>query len=154
MVLLTPDITGFFLPFVFMLAIVFGSLEMSGVFKGKAVKLLLATVIALFAASSPIVLGLLQGFLPYAALLFVAVFFLGFLWKLGGKKEKDYTLVLIVAALALVALAAFGADLTQMVPGLGMSQDQVLTAAGVVFVFILLVATYRKSKDERTPQQH
>ena len=95
-------------------------------------------------------LGFLEGLLPYAALLFVAVFFVGFLWKLGSKKEqkKDYTLILIVAALALVALAAFGADLTALIPGLSISADELLTAAGLVFIFIILVAAYNKSGSE------
>ncbi len=157
MALLTPDITGFFLPFLFVLAVVFGGLEMSGVFeskggrsRGKAAKLLISAVIAFIAASSPLVLEFLSALLPYAALLFVAVFFLGFLWKLGGKKaqKKDYTMVLIIAALALIALSAFGTDLTRLVPGLNMSADQLLTAAGLVFIFVILVAAYNKSEDE------
>ena len=157
MVFLPPDITGFFLPFLFVLAVVFGGLEMSGIFeskdgrsRGKAAKLLISAVIAFIAASSPLVLGFLSVLLPYAALLFVAVFFLGFLWKLGSKKaqKKDYTLILIIAALALVALSAFGTDLTRLVPGLGLSQDQLLTAAGLVFIFVILVAAYSKAGEE------
>ena len=153
MVFLTPDITGFFLPFLFVLAIVFGGLEMSGVFagkSGKAVKLLISAVIAFVAASSPEVLALLQGLLPYAAMLFIAVFFVGFLWKLGSKKDKkkDYTLVLIIAALGLVALSAFGSDLTKLIPGLTVSPDQLLTAGGLVLIFVILVAAYNRTGDE------
>ena len=149
MVLLTPDITGFFLPFLFVLAIVFGSLEMSGVFKGKAVKLLIAAVIALFAAASPMVLALIQGIIPYAAILFIAVFFVGFLWKLGSKRaKKDYTLMLIIAALILIALSAFGDQLTAAI-GISISSDNFLIGVGLIFVLIILIAAYRKFPEEK-----
>jgi hypothetical protein len=102
---------GLMLPFFFVLAIVYGSLEVSGVFRNRGVKGIVAVVVAFFSISSPAVVGFVNFLLPYAAMFFIAFFFLGLLFsffrgKGEGKKDGgNFALLAVILALALIFLS-------------------------------------------------
>ncbi len=73
-----PYIMEYAIPFFFLLAVVYGALGISGVFKNRAVNLIIALVIALFGMTYQPFITWLYTIMPYAIALFIAVFFIGF----------------------------------------------------------------------------
>jgi len=131
------------LPFFFVLAIVYGALEVSGVFKNKGVKGIIALVIAFFSVSSPAVVEIINSLLPYAALFFIVFFFLGFaVSALKGKdKERKIDFGLLVAVLALVLIFLSN----QQNIGIINIQDQNFIGMLVLLVIAAIVyAAYKK----------
>lgn len=129
------------LPFFFMLAIVYGALEISKVFENKGVKAIIAVVIAFFSISSPAIIELVIFFLPYAALFFIAFFFLGFVmsfFKDGKGGKKDYVLIIIVLGLLLLFISS---EEYQDIINI---QDQNFIGMVVLLVVVLILyAAYR-----------
>ncbi len=132
------------MPFLFILAIVYGALEMSGVFKNKAVNAIIAIVISFFAISSSQFIEFIYSILPYAAILFVVVFFLGFITspfrgKGREKKGMDYTLLAVVAGLVLIFLANQ--------PGiLNLQDSNLITLIGFIIIIIIFYAAYKQKE--------
>ncbi len=132
------------MPFLFILAIVYGALEMSGVFRNKAVNAIIAIVISFFAISSSQFIEFIYSILPYAAILFVVVFFLGFITspfrgKGREKKGMDYTLLAVVAGLVLIFLANQ--------PGiLNLQDSNLITLIGFIIIIIIFYAAYKQKE--------
>ena len=136
------------LPFFFVLAVVFGSLEVSKVFKNRGVNGLISIVVAMFAIINPSVSAFIYMIMPYAIIVFVIFFFLGFVVKFFSSdeegKEKDLTLPVIIAGLILIFLASFGGNLSKMFPSMGfLSSDNFIVIIVLVIVMIALFATYK-----------
>lgn len=142
---LDPSTLTFLLPFLLMLAIVYGALQMGSPIKNRGANFIISVVIALFAASNQQAVDLINQMLPYAAVLFVAVFVLGFIWKGVKDKKVDFTLLAIVAALAAILLASpVGQELFGMAQSSGpLSSDNLAAGAGLLFVLIMLVVAYK-----------
>jgi hypothetical protein len=143
--IISPDTL---LPFFFILAIVWGALEVSDVFRNKAVKAIISLVIAFFAVSSGEVMAFLNQMFPFAILFFIAAFFLAFLLKpfRGGDKKIDYTLLVIVLVLVLLFLAGQEHSLLQnFLPG--WDAENVLYGIGIVFVLLILFSVYKNWKE-------
>ncbi len=137
----------FLLQFFFTLAVTYGALQMSKVMGSKP-NMLVAIVLGFFAVSNQAVVDWVNAVLPYAAIFFVVVFFLGFLFSVISKKaeEKDYTLIIIVAALILLFLAGQGWELVQdYVPnGKFLDAENFAFLAGLILVILILFAAYRR----------
>jgi hypothetical protein len=146
----------YIIPFLFVLAVVYGALDFSGVFKKNSVNSLVALVIALFALTYQPLTDLIYGILPYAVILFLAVFFLAFLAKLfkgagGGKdgRKIDWSLAMIVIVLVLIFLATQGED---MVSGLlpSLPVESFMTVIGLLLMALIFYAVYRQwGKEEK-----
>ena len=132
----------FFLAFIFVLAIVYGALDITKVLS-KRPSLLIAAVMALFAASNETSAAFVKSVFPFAVIFFIVIFFLAFissLFKKGG--EKDFDLIAILLALVLLALAAF----QNTVQGWQITQEMVAAIALAAMLIIFFVA-YRRSKE-------
>ena len=142
----------FLLPFMLMLAIVYGALQMGSPIKNKAANFIIALVFAVFAATYQPAVDMINQLLPYAVVLFVVVFLLGFVWKGARDKKIDFTLLAIVAALAAIFLASpMGQELFGMAQSSGpLSADNLAAAAGLLFVLIMLVVAYKSWGGEAT----
>ncbi len=100
---------GSMIPFFFVLALVYGSMEVAEVFKNRGVKVVISVAVAFFAVSSPQVVELINWVMPYAAIFFIAFFLLGFVmsfFKGKGGESKDYIPILVILALVLVFLGS------------------------------------------------
>jgi hypothetical protein len=145
------DFMSVIIPFLFVLAVVYGALEVSDIFKRKQVKLIISLCFALVAMSSALITGFIMGILPYAILLFIAFFFIGFALsffredkKEGGKGERDYTLIAIVLVLLLLFLSSYGTEFIEdMIPG--MSRDSLVTGIGIIVILMVFYAAYKLS---------
>ena len=141
------DIMSSVIPFLFVLAVVYGALEVSDVFKRKQVKLIISLSFAYVAMTTGYVAGFIMGILPYAIIAFIVLFFLGFALSFakGGKEgggERDYTLIVIVLVLFLVFMTSYGLDfLERFMPGL--SSEEIATGAGLLVMAIIFYSVYR-----------
>lgn len=141
------DLLTLIIPFVFLTAIVFGALDVSGVFKNKRVNALIAVVFGLFTLTYQPATEFIMQIMPLALVFFVGFFFVGFVIKLARKgADKDYTLLIIIAALVVLILATQGTSLLANVPGYQDNGNTILTAAGLVFIGVILLAAYRLTK--------
>jgi len=145
------DLITFAIPFFFMLAIVYGALEVSGLFKNKAVNMIIALVVAFFAAMTAQVAEIIFAILPYAIILFIVVFFLGFLRSLFSKKTgSDYTLLLMIAILVLIFFSS-----QDLLSDLGLDilfTDTVISIIGFIIIIIIFYAAYKGWSNEAPTQ--
>ncbi|MFH0830259.1 MAG: hypothetical protein V1887_03820 [Candidatus Aenigmatarchaeota archaeon] len=109
----------FVVSFLFVLAVVFGVLELTNLFKNRAVNLLIALAISFFASSQAAFTGLLFNYLPSITWFFIAVFFIAFAMELFGvRKEKkgDRTQGAAVAGGVLLVLFSVGFMMLELFP--------------------------------------
>lgn len=144
------------IPFLFVLAVVYGALDYSNVFKKNSVKSLVSLAIAFFALTSQFVIDFIYGILPYAVILFVIVFFLAFIARLVGGKGKerkiDWSLAMIVIILFLIFLASYGEDIvTSLLPS--MPVENFMYAVGLILILLIFYAVYKNWGGEETQQQ-
>jgi len=141
------DMIASVIPFFFIAAIVYGALEVSDVFKNRNVKTVIAAVFAFFTITYEPLAVLINQILPYAAMFFIALFFLAFLFKPfrgGGKRERDYSLIIIIGGLVLIFLANSGYRIIQdMLPE--MSNSNFMVGAGLVIILMIFYAAYKKT---------
>jgi len=134
------------LPFFFVFAIVYGSLEVSNVFKNNAVKAVISLVLAFFAITNADVIELINQVFPYAVILFIALFFIGFVLKLvGGQGSKDYSLIIIVVGLILILLASQG-DLVELMNSVN---SDIISYVGLGLILIIFYAAYMQQKGQK-----
>lgn len=140
------------IPFIFVLAVVYGALDYSGVFKKNSVKALVSLAIAFFALTSDFVTGFIYDILPYAVILFIIVFFLAFLARLlggrEGKRKIDWSLALIVMILLSIFLAAYGQDIVSaFLPSIPVTEF--MYAVGLVIILLIFYAVYKNWSAEK-----
>ncbi|RLJ06955.1 MAG: hypothetical protein DRP12_03135 [Candidatus Aenigmatarchaeota archaeon] len=133
----------YLLPGLLVFAITYGALEVAGVIKNSRVNGVIALVIAFFAISSPQVVQLTYSVMPYMALLFIAIFFIGILLSpiRGGEKQKNYELIAIICALGLVWLSSQESLVARLLPGL--PKTDLLTILGLILIIIIFLMVYR-----------
>ncbi len=133
------------LPFVFLLAVVYGGLEISGVFKNKPAKFIIALVVSYFAMSNPQASAFIESFLPLMGIVFVVVFLLGFVFKTFHKGgDKDWTLIGVVTALILIVFANLYSEFGSYVRQLPISEGNFTVIVALIGFVAILYAAYKK----------
>lgn len=141
------DLLSVVIPFLFVLAVVYGALEVSDIFKRKQVKLIISLCFALVAMTTGFITEFIMGILPYAIMAFIAIFFVGFALsffrgKGGEKGERDYVLMAIVLILLLLFLTNYGIGfLEDYMPGI--SVEEFATGVGIVVILLVLYSVYK-----------
>ncbi len=135
------------LPFMLVLAITYGALEVSKVFGNRAVKAIIAVVFAFFAIMNYQVVAFINSILPYAAVFFVVLFLVWIVLKpiIGGKKEgekRDPVIVVVVLVLVLIILARLQA--TGNLPSYGFFTSENLV--WIIGLAILAFVVYKAYK--------
>jgi hypothetical protein len=97
------------LPFFLVLAVVYGALEVSNIFRNRAVKAIIAAVFAFFSIMNSQVVSLINSILPYAAAFFVLLFLAWIVIKPfrggGGQGKIDPVIIVIILGLILILIA-------------------------------------------------
>lgn len=138
------DLAYTFIPFFFTLAIAYGALQLSELFKNKAANMLIALVIAFFAATQPDLVTFIYAILGPAVIFFIIFFFIGFLYKFFKKKgPTDFTLAIIILALAVLLLAA-GLAGSPLVPVSDFLSENMIVLIGLVFILAMFYASHRQ----------
>jgi hypothetical protein len=139
------------IPFFFIFAIIYGALEIGGVFKNKGVKAIISICLAFFAVSNYQVLALINQLLPYAAIFFIVVFFLGFILKpfIGKGGKGDPVLLIIVLGLVLLLFAQLGSPSSPFyhdIQSTILGNENFLWIVGIIIVIVMFVYAYRMGK--------
>jgi hypothetical protein len=144
------DLITLLIPFLFILAIVYGALDVSGVFRNKRVNALIALVFAFFSLTYEPAILFINQIMPFAIIFFVAFFFLGFVIKVARKGvDKDYTLLIIILGLVLLLFATQGPGfIDSFVPGFEEQASNIMMAVAIVFIGVILLAAYRLTKEK------
>jgi len=148
----------FLIPFFFIFAIIYGALEISGVFKNKAVKAIIAVALGFFAISNADVVSFIHLILPYAAVFFVVVFFIGFIAKPfrgRGRKEpgkRDPLMLLVVLGLLLIIFAQLATPSSPFYPDISstiLGNESVLWTIGIAIVIFMFYYAYTQSREQK-----
>jgi len=144
------DLISLLIPFLFMLAIVYGALDVAGIFKNRRVNAIIAFVFALFTATYAPAVEFVNSIMPFAIMFFVAFFFIGFVIKIAKKgADKDFTLLIIIVGLILLLFATQGPGfIDSFVPGFEEQATNIMVAAAVAFIVIILLAAYKMPKKQ------
>ncbi len=128
------------LPFLLVLAVAYGGMESANIFKNKAIKAVVAVVIAFFGVSSYSMVQFINSILPYIAVIFLLVFIVGFAKKSLSGSEKDNTMIIVMMVLFLLLVGSFA----NAGGGLGLVQyTEFLWLIGVVIVLAIIFAAYK-----------
>lgn len=132
------------IPFLFVLVIIYGALEVGGIFN-KRINTLIAVIISFFVMSSESYVEFIHSILPFAAGFFIVFFFLGFVIsffkKTGG--EKNWELIGIIALLLLVILTTQSENIEAIFP-LTDILNNLLVLIGIVFIGLIFYAAYKQ----------
>jgi len=135
------------MPFFLVLAVIYGSLEVAGVFKNRAVNIIIALVVGFFAIMNAEIVAFLELIIPYAAILFVVLFLIMFIKKSiggigGGGGTRDWTLIIVIIGLILLFLASQGMDLISNL-NLPISAENIILIVAIVLIVAVFYAAYK-----------
>jgi len=145
------DFTALLIPFLFMLAIVYGALDVAGVFRNRRVNAVIALVFAFFTLTYAPAIEFINQIMPFAIVFFVAFFFLGFVIKMAKKGvDKDFTLLIIILGLVLLLFATQGPGfIDSFLPGFEEQASNIMLISAIVFIGVILLAAYKLSIKEK-----
>ena len=148
------DITMFessqiLIPFLFVLAVVYGALQVANVFKNRAVNFIISLAVAFFAVSNTFFVNLLWSQFGNITVFFIAMFFIIFVLEAFGlrKGEKKGRAAegLIISGGILFGLLAIGSlylDLIPSLPIIGGGENLLLFFA-IVFILAIFWAAFK-----------
>ena len=127
------------LPFLLVLAVVYGAMDTAKMFSNRALKTIISVVMAFFAISDSSVVAMLNAMLPYAAIFFILIFVAGYVKRsLGGKQGQDNTMVIIIIVLALLLMASYA-----RAEGGMYEYSEFFWFVGVIAIISVLYAAYK-----------
>ncbi|MBN2042858.1 MAG: hypothetical protein JW754_03550 [Candidatus Aenigmarchaeota archaeon] len=139
------------IPFIFVFAIVYGAMEFSAVMKNRKVSMVVSLCMAFFAITNQQVVNFVNQVLPYAAIFFVIVFFIGFVkrpFKGGGGGNP--VLLIIVLGLILLLFVQFGSDTSPFyssIQGSFLGNENLIMIIGFVIVVVMFYYAFVKLKN-------
>ncbi len=140
----------FFIPFIFVLAIVFGVLQLTNVFKSKAVSFIIALALSLFATTYQPFLNTLWSNFGIITWFFIGIFFIAFIAKLtglGGARPTSETMAMhaiilfILLAVGWTVIDQFQIDLPYIGSGENLMVIIVLVVIAIIFFLAFKMGT-------------
>ncbi len=142
---------GMIIPFVFVFAIVYGAMEFSAVMKNRKVSMVISLCIAFFTITNQQVINFINQVLPYAAVFFVIVFFIGFIKRpfRGGGGTNPVLLIIVLGLILLVfvQLGLDGSPFQSIVQGSFLGDENLIMIVGLVIVVIMFYYAFVKLKN-------
>ena len=138
--------TEFFIPFLFSLAVIFGVLEVTRLFR-KPVNFIISFTLSFFAMIYPGFVDFMLANFGLFAIFFIAMFFIVFVSKvfgMGGKKSQDSVIINGVILLILLSVSYLYIDSFPSVPFIGAGQNLILLVS-VVLIISIFWAAYKTS---------
>lgn len=138
--------TEFLIPFLFSLAVIFGVLEVTRLFR-KPVNFIVSFALSFFAIIYPGFVDFMWANFGLFAIFFIAMFFIVFVSKvfgMGGKKSQDSVIINGVILLVLLSVSYLYIDSFPSVPFLGAGQNLILLVS-VVLIISIFWAAYKTS---------
>jgi len=159
MALIFPALdANFIIPFLFVLAVVFGVLRISKAFKGNAaVEVIISLVIAFFSATYSPFTSMLFNILPSITMFFIAMFFIVFVLEIVGVRGRgrgEPVTNIIIYGILILVLFTIVASHSELIPNLGIiSPDDLVLGIGLIFVISIFWAAYKIGGGEAAPQK-
>ncbi len=136
---------SFLIPFLFVLAIVFGILELANIFGNRAVNMIIAIVIAFFSATYQPFTSLLFQYLPTITWFFIAMFFIAFSLEIIGlgkrKSIKEESMKMIILGVVLIVFITIGVNYIPDINFLG--TQNLLIIIALFLMFMLFSAAHK-----------
>lgn len=132
-----------FLPFFFVLAIVYGVLSVTNIFKKTSVNMIIALVFAFFASGYPPFLNFFFNNFGYLLWSFIVIFFIAFFMEAIGLRGKDSSkkgkdIGILIIGIAILLLITFVGRVSEMnIPILGSENFLIL-----IGLFLLVMIFY------------
>lgn len=143
------------IPFLFVLAVVFGAVEASNVFRNKGVNFLVSLALAFFAASNESFIQFLWSQFGSISIFFIAMFFIIFTLEAFGVRKgqqgKDSSDALVVNGAILFLLFSIGylfAGSFPSLPIVGGGQNLMLLLF-IVFIIVIFWFAYKTETPAR-----
>jgi hypothetical protein len=141
----------FLIPFLFILAVVFGAVNASNVFRNRGVNLLVSVALAFFAASNASFVNFLWSQFGSISIFFIAMFFIIFtleafgIRKGSGSKSNE---PLIINGAILFILLSIGMSNIGLIPSLPLigSGQNVFLLLVILFIIVLFWLTMKIGK--------
>jgi predicted neutral ceramidase superfamily lipid hydrolase len=150
LIVLDPT-TQFLIPFLFVLAIVFGVLELSNIFKNRAVSAIIAIAIAGFASLYAPFVEVLWNLLPSLTWFFIVLFLLAFTLELFGVRRRkggpqEALQSMLISGVILIILFGVGFSVIESLPidlpFIGGGQN-LLVLLGIIFIIAIFWSAFR-----------
>jgi hypothetical protein len=145
------------IPFVFVLAIVFGVLELTKIFRNRAVNFLIAIAIAFFTISNATFVEILWSQFGIITAFFIIMFFITFTLKVfglrgpkvpGQEKRTDEGLVVSGAILFLfLALGFMYSNLIPTLPYVGAGSNLIILVV-LILILVIFWAAFRSGREQ------
>jgi hypothetical protein len=137
-------------PFLFVLAIVFGVLELTNIFKNRAVNFLIALTLSIFTITNSNFVTLLWSNLGSVSTFFIIMFLIAFVFEVfglrpKGNQPKEHGSSIIIEAGILFILLSIGFSYASQVPSLpllGGGQNLIFLFA-IVFILVIFWSAFR-----------
>ncbi len=146
----------FLIPFLFTLAIIFGSLRYAKIFgNNTAVQMIIALVLAYFASTYEPFVATLRAYFPSITWFFIAMFFIVFVLEvfgLKGGKDRDHELNMYIYGILLLLLFTIGISQARNlgiyeIPVLG-AIENLAVLLGVIFIIGIFYFAYQSGKGQ------
>ena len=145
----------FLIPFLFVLAVVFGAVNASNVFRNRGVNLLVSVALAFFAASNASFINFLWSQFGSISIFFIAMFFIIFILEAFGVRKgqhgKDGSDALVINGAILFLLFSIGylyIGSLPILPIVGGGQNLLLLFF-IVFIIVIFWFAYKTETPAR-----
>jgi hypothetical protein len=137
------------IPFLFVLAIVFGVLELTKIFRNRGVNFLVALAIAFFTITNTAFVAMLWSYFGSITTFFIVMFFIAFVFEVfglrGGQREPTSSVFINGAILfVLLSIGFLYAKQIPELPFIGGGQNLIFLFA-IVFILAIFWAAFKIS---------
>jgi len=139
------------IPFLFVLAIVFGVLELTKIFKNRGVNFLVALAIAFFTITNTTFVSMLWTYFGSITTFFIVMFFIAFVFEVFGLRkpgQKEPTSSVVIEGGILFILLSIGflyANQIPELPFLGGGQNLIFLFI-IIFILVIFWSAFRIGK--------
>lgn len=148
----------FLIPFLFTLAIIFGSLRYAKIFgNNSAVQMIIAIVLAYFASTYEPFVSTLYAYFPSITWFFIAMFFIVFVLEVFGLRKgtdkKDHELNMVIYGVLLLLLMTIGISQARAfgiyeIPFIG-NLENLAVLLGIIFILGIFYFAYKAGENKQ-----
>jgi hypothetical protein len=149
----------FLIPFLFVLAIVFGILEITKLFRNRGVNFVIALAISFFAVSNTTFVSFLWSQFGNITAFFIVMFFIAFVLEMfglrrpSGESRSEGGMIISGAVLfLLLSLGFMYSDLIPPLPYIGSGNNLILFFA-IIFILAIFWAAFKAGRETIIPKE-
>jgi amino acid transporter len=142
------------IPFLFVLAIIFGVLELTHVFRNRGVNFLIALAISFFTISNTAFVNALWSYFGVITAFFIFMFFIAFILEVFGFRKPKHPQEsreegMIVIGAILLLLLTFGFMYSSMIPELPFigGGSNVIILFAIIFILVIFWMAFKVGRE-------